>query len=397
MQILSYIKTCTIRIIHTEGTYIISKTMHWASVWGNAVSIAENRPESYSKNITLRYPVYCQFEADALRLTFDNYCGTEAITINKATILIKGTFYPLTFKGKSSVIIPSGQSIVTDELLCRIPAQSTLKVSFYLAGFTQMRSAVYTCGPLSKGLYAIGDQTQCEDIDINISRSTHMVYFLSNVSVHTENINRTVICYGDSITAQDWPDYLALRCKDDFPHTAVIRRATSGSRILREYNCITYESYGLMGDKRFAHEVPTDGADTVIIQQGINDIIHPVGTDVNPFRPMSDLPTAEELIAGLKKYIIQARSYGYKVYVGTLLPIEGWRTYAPFREELRQAYNDWIRNTNLISGCIDFDKAVCDPDNPKAFAPCFDSGDHLHPSKEGYQKMAEAVPEKLLS
>ena len=99
--------------------------MHWASVWGNAVSIAENRPESYSKNITLRYPVYCQFEADALRLTFDNYCGTEAITINKATILIKGTFYPLTFKGKSSVIIPSGQSIVTDELLCRIPAQST--------------------------------------------------------------------------------------------------------------------------------------------------------------------------------------------------------------------------------------------------------------------------------
>ena len=44
------------------------------------------------------------------------------------------------------------------------------------------------------------------------------------------------------------------------------------SRILREYDCITYESYGLKGDKRFAHEVPTDGADTVIIQQGINDI-----------------------------------------------------------------------------------------------------------------------------
>jgi hypothetical protein len=28
-----------------------SLQMHWASVWGNAVSIAENRPESYGKNI----------------------------------------------------------------------------------------------------------------------------------------------------------------------------------------------------------------------------------------------------------------------------------------------------------------------------------------------------------
>ena len=53
----------------------------------------------------------------------------------------------------------------------------------------------------------------------------------------------------------------------------------------RQYDNITYESYGLSGKRRFSHEVPTDGADTVIIQQGINDIIHPVGVEVNPFRP----------------------------------------------------------------------------------------------------------------
>ena len=29
----------------------------WVSVWGNAVSIAENRPERYAKDITLRYPI----------------------------------------------------------------------------------------------------------------------------------------------------------------------------------------------------------------------------------------------------------------------------------------------------------------------------------------------------
>ena len=206
----------------------------------------------------------------------------------------------------------------------------------------------------------------------------------------------TQICYGDSITAQNWPDYLKQRCKEKYPHTAIIRRATSGSRILREYDCITYESYGLKGSKRFHHEVPTDGADTVIIQQGINDIIHPVGVDVNPFRPMSDLPTVEEMIEGIKNYIAQARSYGYKVYVGTLLPIKGWRTYEPFRDEIRNAYNDWIRTTDLIDGCIDFDKALRHKEVPSAFANFYDSGDHLHPSEFGYQKMADTVPEEIL-
>ena len=217
------------------------------------------------------------------------------------------------------------------------------------------------------------------------------------MAVLTEKKNRTVVCYGDSITAQDWPDFLSLRCKEEgYNNTAVIRRATSGSRILRQYSCITYESYGLMGDNRFTHEVPTDGADTVIIQQGINDIIHPVGVDVNPFRPMSDLPTIEELIEGMKKYIAQARSFGYKVYVGTLIPIGGWRTYAPFREEMRNQFNEWIRTTDLIDGYIDFDKALADPDNPSWFLPEYDSGDHLHPSVAGYKAMADAVLKEII-
>ena len=169
------------------------------------------------------------------------------------------------------------------------------------------------------------------------------------------------------------------------------------SRFLRrEYTCLTYESYGLSGERRFHHEVPTDGADTVIIQQGINDIIHPVGVENNVFRPMSDLPTVDELINGLKGYIAKAKSYGYKVYVGTLLPMGGWRTDAPFRQEMRHAYNEFIRTTNLIDGCIDFDKALRDPVQPDYFFPEYDSGDHLHPNAKGYQRMAAEIPAELL-
>ena len=369
----------------------------WVSIWGNAVSVAENRPERYAKDITIRYPIHIPFDGEAVRLTFDNYCGTEPITLSKVTVLYDDEFYPVYFSGSRSVTVGAGENAQSDSLTLAVKTGEKMQVSFYLADFTQMRSVVFTCGPLSEGLYANGDETESRDISIQTSRSTHLFYFLSNVSVLTARENRTIVCYGDSITAQDWPDYVTLRClEENHPHTAIIRRATSGSRILREYHCLTYESYGLMGSNRFHHEVPTDGADAVIIQQGINDIIHPVGEQVNVFRPMSDLPTVEELIEGLKTYIAQARSYGYKVYVGTLIPMGGWRTDAPFRQEMRHAYNDFIRNTDLIDGCIDFDIALRDPNRIDWFKPEYDSGDHLHPSAAGYKRMAMEVPEELL-
>lgn len=370
---------------------------HWASVWGNAISIGENRPEGYNRNITFRYPIYSQFGGTAFRLTFDNFCGTEPVTFNKVTAFIGGKFYPVTFGGNREATVGAGENIVSDELPCEVEPQSLITVSFWFRDFTLLRSAVFTSGPLTEGYYAIGDMTETELIPKEIERGISVIYFLSNVSVLTSAENRTVVCYGDSITAQDWPEYLTLRCnREEKLHTAVIRRAASGTRMLREYNCITYESYGLMGSKRFSHEVPTDGADTVIIQHGINDIIHPVGTEVNPFRPMSDMPTAQELADCMKYYIEQARGLGYKVYVGTLLPIEGWRTYAPFREDVRGQFNEWIRTTYLIDGCIDFDRALADPERPTRMLPQFDSGDHLHPSKMGYKQMADIVPGEIL-
>ena len=375
----------------------MNENQRWVSVWGNAVSVAENRPERYARNITIRYPIHIPFTGSAVRLTFDNSCGTEPVNFTQTTVFYGGKFYPVTFEGNRHVTILAGENVVSDPLEIPLRAGEIIQVSFYFANFTLMRSVVYAQGPLSEGLYANGDRTEDASIDLETSRKTHLFYFLSNVSVLTDKENRCLVCYGDSITAQDWPDCLALRCfKEGYTKTAVIRRATSGSRILRQYSCLTYESYGLSGEYRFAHEVPTDGADTVIIQQGINDIIHPVGEEKNIFRPMSDLPTVEELIEGLKDYISQAREMGYKVYVGTLLPMGGWRTDAPFRQEMRHAYNEFIRTTDLIDGCIDFDAALRDPENPNHFRPEYDSGDHLHPSGKGYERMAAEIPAELL-
>lgn len=385
----------------------------WVSMWGNAVSIATHRPESYAKNITLRYPIYAPFSGSALKLTFDNYCGTEAITISGAAIAVStaditgkidlpcpidaGKCADITFHGKESVTIPAGERIVSDAIDFEVTAGSTLCVSIYFSDFTLMQSAVLITGPLSKGYFSIGDQLHTESLPWNDTKDTNWFYFLSNIDILTDAGNRAIICYGDSITAQAWPDYLTLRLKEQgLSHTSIIRRAASGTRILRQYDCITYDSYGLKGTNRYQHEIPTDGADTVIIQQGINDIIHPVGTDINHFRPMSDLPTATELIDGLKWYIEETRKLGYKVYLGTLLPIYGWRTFAPFRDDLRCEVNAWMRSATEADGCIDFDLALRDRFNNAAFQDGFDSGDHLHPNNAAYKKMADTVPANIL-
>lgn len=363
----------------------------WVSFFGNAMSITENKPEGYSKNISLRYPLYCPFNGNKIRLTFDNYCGLEAVTISKVTVFHNNEFTKVTFNGNDSVSIKANNDIVSDEISIDINAGDTVTVTFYLKDFTQMRSSVYVQGPLTKGQYGIGDLTECKEYPIDISRKTNIFYFLSNASIYTEEDNHALICYGDSITAQDWPDFLSLKLREKgINNISVIRRATSGSRILREYSCITYESYGLKATNRFDHEIPqTDGADMIIIQQGINDIIHPVGTDVNPFRPMSDLPTVNELTDGLSWYIEKSNNFGLKTYLGTLLPINGWRTYASFREDMKNEYNDWIRNNSSVYGIIDFDKAVRNEKDITSFEKIYDSGDHLHPSSEGYKKMAE--------
>ena len=370
----------------------------WVTVWGNATSVAERRPANYAKNITLRYPLKCAFGGDAVRLHFSNFCGTEPVTLSAVSLApaisdreinLKDAAL-VTFGGKESVTIGAGEEIFSDEIPFRVKPQETVSVSVYLKDFTLMRSAVVITGPLSKGFFSVGNCVFSSVLPLERTRTTDTFYFLTGLDLFTEDCARAVICYGDSITAQSWPDYLAGLCMDDpYNKTAVIRRAASGTRILREYDCITYESYGLCGKNRFEREISSvSGADTVIIQQGINDIIHPVGTEVNPFRPMSDLPTVSELSEGIKNYVDIAKKHSLKVYTGTLLPIFGWRTYAPFREEMRNAFNEWIRGRKDCT-LIDFDALLRDKRNPSAFAQGYDSGDHLHPSEEAYKKMAE--------
>lgn len=374
--------------------------MKWVTMWGNAQSTVLPHPAYYAKDVTLRYPIFVPFDGNKIRITLDNFCCNEDVYINKVAIsvgnkkceIFKENLY-LTFDGKKDVTIKAHENVKSDEILFEVKSDEFIVVSIYLSEFTNLTSGVDVVGPLSGGYYAYGDQVENNKFDIFKSRSTTWVYFLANVDIYTNDNNECVICYGDSITSQDWPDYMLLSLrKNGIKNVSVVRKAVSGTRILREYSCITYQSYGLCGEKRFLHEVSSVcGAKNIIIQHGINDIIHPVGEEINVFRPMSDLPTKEELIDGIKYYLEEANKLNLKTYLGTLLPIFGWRTYAKFREELKNEFNDWILNNSNV---IDFNSLIGEFINGEYhFKELCDSGDHLHPSKYAYELMGKLAAE----
>ncbi len=377
----------------------------WVSAWGNAMSITERTPATFGKDITFRYPVPVPFDGEAVRLTFDNFCGTCDVRLTSAYLTVAvgdeqvqpNTAIAITFNQKEGVTLPQGKAVTSDEIKIDVRKGTLLSVSFYFEDFVELRSGVVVKGPYSRGNYSFGNHVLAEHLPLECTRNTDTCYFLSDVSVLTENKNKAVICYGDSITAQSWPDYLTQELQKSGEHTfSVVRKAVSGTRVLRQYSCATYEAYGLKGAIRYPHEIDSvSGAESIIIQQGINDVIHPVGVAENPFRPWSDMPTVDELWSGLTDYILWSKERGLKVYMGTLLPFAGWRTYADFREEFRREINERIRSCNLLDGVIDFDRVVRDERNPSAFAIECNSGDNLHPSELGYQKMAQEAKRVL--
>lgn len=369
---------------------------NWVAVFGNSPSIADNRLERYSKNVSFRYFFKSTIGGSKIRVHFSNFCGPETVKIDKANIasalddmrIDTATTTALTFGGKQSVTINSGEEVISDEIDFKVLPNKNYFVSYYLKDFTNMTNGVLIKGPLLHNYYAFGDYIDSEEFPFEKRMNTSYYHFIDTIDVKTEENANALVIFGDSITAQSYPDYITLGLqKNGISNRTIIRRGVCGTRVLGQYDTALYASYGLCGETRFEPETDVDGCDKIVVLHGINDLIHPDGK--NPLRPMSNMPTCEQMVDGYRFYIRKARKHKKKIYFATLLPIKGWRTYDDIRNKIRHEINDWIRTTDEIDGFIDLDKAVRDPDDIDRMLPIFDSGDHLHPSEEGAKIMAE--------
>ena len=374
----------------------------WVAVWGNSISCDDFRPSNYAKDITLRYIITTSLSGKKIRLRFANTYGYEDVTLSGVTLGktdedgIVYDFKNVTFDGKQSAVICKGGYLYSDEIDFFVNSRDNIAISIYLDGFTDMHTSITTVGPLTRNSYAKGNFILCSKFDPFVSENTGRTFFLDTVEVLTEESNKAAIIFGDSISAQSWPEWLSISLMDENrSDISVIRRAVSGSRVLREYSNLSLVKYAHAGIVRFESDISSvSGADRIFVLHGINDIIHPHQGDI--FRPITDLPTANDIIEGYKKYINIAHKYGLKIYFATIMPFSGWRTYDEMRNLIRVDVNKWIMSNTEADGYIDFAKAVSDPENPVALLDKFDSNDHLHPSLAGGKKLAETVPAEFL-
>jgi lysophospholipase L1-like esterase len=160
---------------------------------------------------------------------------------------------------------------------------------------------------------------------------------------------------------------------------AVLDQATGCGRLLRDF-C------GPSGLSRFERDVANAAGIThVVLALGLGDIIFPAAAGV---------ASPDEIIAGIRQLIRQARMRGLKVYGATISPNEGTTfpdVFTPENEAKRLAVNHWIRTSREFDGVADYDVALRDPSHPTRLLPAYAAPDKLHPNDAGHQALARAV------
>jgi lysophospholipase L1-like esterase len=390
----------------------------WISAWSTAVHsplpFPGLPPAQVFENQTVRMVVRTAIGGRQIRLRFSNACGTSPLEIGSAHValtahdaaIVAETDHAITFGGRPSVKIPPGAPILSDPVAINVPALAELSVSIYLP-HSALASTMHFWAQHASYVSGPGDLSA--KADISPASSPTSWYFISDVEVWAADRAAAVVALGDSITDgvgakqgtyEDWPDRLAKRLSASAGGTrvAILNEGIGGNRIL-------HDGAGVNALARFDRDVlDQPGVRGIILLEGINDIGWPhmkppsskdgSAPKVSPFA--AQIVTADDLIAGYRQIIDRAHQHHIRVFAATMTPYEGADFFSADGEAVRQAVNQWIRTSGVFDGVFDFDAAVRDPAHPFQFRDSFHSGDHLHPSADGYKAMADAVDVALI-
>ncbi|HEY8997375.1 MAG TPA: SGNH/GDSL hydrolase family protein, partial [Edaphobacter sp.] len=374
----------------------------WIGTWATAPMAFANTDGKYgAAETTYREIVHVSTGGDVARVILTNEFGTDSLTVNAAYIAprTKGNEIdapnarPLTFGGKTSIVIPAGALAVSDPAPLKLAPLSDVAVSFVVPA--QAIKQVSAHGFANTTSYSASGSVSGAPTLPNAAEITNWP-FLKGIDVIARSDDASsIVAFGDSITDgahstkdanKRWPDVLAARLQADkkLRNLGVLNLGIGGNRVL-------HDNTGPSALARFDRDVLAQaGVKYLVILESINDIGHAQDPN-NPY----DVVSADDLIQGLSQLVTRAHTHGIKVYGATLTPYVGAKYASPAGEAMRQAVNKWIRTSTLLDGFVDFDKATQDMNNPAVFSLLADSGDHLHPADGGYKSMGDAIDLKL--
>ena len=358
-----------------------------------------------------------------LRIRLSNALGTKPVTFDDVFVglqlsgsaVMKGTNVPATFRGARGLTVAPGSDVWSDAVdLPFVPsgdvallAGRKLAVSFHVAGdsgpMTWHAKALTTSYVTLPGAGSHGSDEQ----EQAFPASTTSWFFLDAIDVLTSTTTHTIVAFGDSITDgtastlngdDRWPDVLSRRLHARYGDAvSVVNAGIGGNRVAgpAAYTPQQPFSGGPSAVQRLYRDVLSlTGVSSVIWLEGINDFGATVGTSVD---------TVQQ---SMRDVVSQLHEKGIRVFGATLTSAVGNGSTADSltREIKRQMLNAFIRTSGVFDGVFDFDRATSDPATGAmrdAFIPNSTDGgpgDHLHPNRQGYAAMADAIEiEKLVN
>ncbi|HZF93101.1 SGNH/GDSL hydrolase family protein [Streptomyces sp.] len=379
-----------------------ASTGTWVGTWSASPAAAEPGTETTGlADRSVRNVVHTSVGGTSARITLSNLYGRRPLRVTHASIALAAadgsaaavpeTMRRLTFAGATAVAVPAGGQVTSDAVRLAVPHDSDVLVTTY----SPASAGPVTCHPRARQISfaARGDRTE----DVTGAAYTEEVghwRYLTALDVLSNESDGTVVALGDSLTDgagsteganRRWPDVLSGRIRDavasgrDVPRYGVVNQGISGNRVLHDGPGRPADNPS--GLDRFARDVlGRANVKVVVIDLGVNDILRS--------RRLAD---PDRILDGLRTLVRQAHARGIKVVGATLMPFYGHRGYTDEREGVRREINAEIRSGSVFDAVADFDEALRDPYDPRRLRADYDSGDHLHPSDRGYERMAHAI------
>jgi lysophospholipase L1-like esterase len=382
---------------------------HWVASWSASPQAATrgNLSELGFTDQTIRNVVFTSAGGTMVRVLVTNAFGTRPLSVGHAAVgvrgqgagVVAGRNEPLLFRGRRSVVIAPGAAVLSDPAPLRVLPLQALVVSLFLPRFTG--PATQHADAEQVNYVADGDHV-LDPRGAAYGTRTFSWYFVASVDVLAPARDLgAVAAIGDSITDgvgspananARWPNDLARRLHLRAGTTlSVVDEGIGGNRVLNSSPCC-----GASAIARFKRDVVRRaGVREVILLEGVNDIgfSRHTGAASDPHAEAS----AAQIIAGYRELIAQAHAARLRIFGGTITPFRGARYWTLDGEAEREALNHWILTSGAFDRVIDFARVIEDPGVPTMLAPAYDSGDHLHPNRAGYQAMANAVSLKMLA
>ena len=388
---------------------------------GNATAQPELKfafpnPEQGAVDQSFRMIVKPDVWGKEARVRLSNAFGTQPVTFTEVHVglqtsgaaVLADTNRTALFRGKPSVTIPPGGSVVSDTVALTFVKNPDdplligrkLAVSFHVVGasgpMTWHAKGLQTSYVSAPGaLHADGEN------EASFPYSTTSWYFLDAVIMAAPPGAKAIVAFGDSITDgtastlngdDRWPDVFARRLHAAHGnHYAVVNQGIGGNQVVgpAEYTPAKPVNGGPSAVSRLDRDIVSlPGVGAVIWLEGINDF-GTAGASV------------EAVMQGYRDGVAHLRTNipGVKIYVATLTTALGSTPThgTPEVEAKRKALNTWFRREKLFDGVADFDAVTLDAATGKlkpAMVPGSSiggPGDGLHPNRAGYAAMGGAV------